>query len=73
MEVREELALFQGLLPGRCLEQGFRVLLQGYGLMTEGGVLTFDNLPKQELMQAGKHEIGKKERERINGVEGTKI
>jgi hypothetical protein len=64
MEVREELALFRGLLPGRCLKQGLQVLLRRYGLMTEGGGLPFESLTKQELMQAGKQEIEIKERNR---------
>jgi hypothetical protein len=39
MGVDEEIGLFNGLVPGRCLEQGLRELLRGLGLMTEGGVL----------------------------------
>jgi hypothetical protein len=70
MAEREELALFRGLLPGRCLEQGLRVLLRGFSLMTEGGVLTFEGLTKQELVQAGKQEIGENE---IDGVKGVPI
>jgi hypothetical protein len=37
MDEDEEIGLFNGLVPGRCLEQGLRELLLGFGLMTEGG------------------------------------
>jgi hypothetical protein len=43
----EELHRFEALLPGRCLEQGLRELLQGYGLMTKGCVLVFRSARKR--------------------------
>jgi hypothetical protein len=69
----EELALFRRLLPGRCLEQGLRVLLQGFSLMTEGGVLAFEGVAKQELAKSGKQEIGEKDRKPIGGMDGVPI
>jgi hypothetical protein len=71
MSLTAELGLFRGLLPGRCLEQGLRVLLRGFGLMNEGGVLTFSKLSKQELGQSGKQEIGDKDREPTEVVKGS--
>ena len=47
MGENDELRRFEALLPGRCLEQGLRELLKGYGLMTEGGVLVFRSVRKR--------------------------
>jgi hypothetical protein len=66
-----ELALFRKWLPGWCLEQGLRVLLQGFGLMNEGGVLPFEKLTKQELAHSEKQEVGVKSK-RLHGPDALK-
>jgi hypothetical protein len=35
-----ECEIYANLVPGQCLEQGLPKMLRGYGLMSEGGVLT---------------------------------
>jgi hypothetical protein len=37
MEAGVELHRFATLVPGRCLEQGLREVLQGYGVLMAGG------------------------------------
>jgi hypothetical protein len=57
--------IYEQLVPGRCLEQGLRTLLRGYGLMTEGGVLSF-------LEKEGKQVQGTRQVQGIWRVKGRK-
>jgi hypothetical protein len=57
--------IYENSVPGRCLEQGLRTLLRGYGLMTEGGVLSI-------LQQEGKQVQGMRQVQGIGRVKGGK-